>query len=619
MRPILALACALAAALPAAFPAPAQSSSAAAATADALVGLWKAKKRFGPYSGGPLLLERTGSAWTADIAGRRLPVRIDRGELAFELPNGTGAFRGKLERDGFIVGHWVKPGTSVNIGQAASPVRLSRTGAGRWRGTVVPAQDEFTLYLLVRKQPDGSLSAMLRNPERDFGNQQGVERIAVAGSGVRLIGRRGGKERDVATGGFDAENRVLALSFPSRGGSYDFVPDHDEGSDFYPRGKTPGRYLYHPPMGREDGWPVGTLAEANIHRPTMEKLVQAIVERPMDSADALQIHGLLIARHGKLVLEEYFHGEHRDKLHETRSAAKSLTAAVIGAAIHAGAPLELSSPVYRVMNGGDFPPGLEPLKRAMTLEHLLTMSSGYHCDDSDEKAPGGEEIMINQTDEPDYYRFTLRVPMATPPGENSVYCSASPNLALGMLGRATGENPIYSFDRLIARPLNIGRYAWPMDGAGNPYGGGGVAMLPRDFMKLGQLMLDGGRWQGRRIIGADFARRSTSALYNLRNIHYGYLWWREALPYKDRTVIAFRAAGAGGQTVTVVPELGLVVALYGGSYSNANQREIQHLVPRIILPAVREAGDDPNAPVAERDFTSPYGRSTDGSRVGRAD
>ena len=105
--------------------------------------------------------------------------------------------------------------------------------------------------------------------------------------------------------------------------------------------------------------------------------------------------------------------------------------------MHAGVPLKLSSPVYQVMNGGAFPPDLEPQKRAMTLEHLLTMSSGYFCDDTNEEAPGGEEIMINQTDEPDYYRFTLKVPMVTAPGENSVYCSASANLALGMVSWTT--------------------------------------------------------------------------------------------------------------------------------------------------------------------------------------
>jgi CubicO group peptidase (beta-lactamase class C family) len=68
-----------------------------------------------------------------------------------------------------------------------------------------------------------------------------------------------------------------------------------------------------------------------------------------------------------------------------------------------------------------------------------------------------------------------------------------------MLEREGGEPVLDVFDRLVADPMKIGTYAWPLDGAGHPYGGGGVQFLPRDFMKMGQLMLDGGTWQGRRM------------------------------------------------------------------------------------------------------------------------
>ncbi len=103
-------------------------------------------------------------------------------------------------------------------------------------------------------------------------------------------------------------------------------------------------------------------------------------------------------------------------MHDTRSAAKSLTATIVGAVIQAGAPLKLSTPVYEIMNGGVFPKDLDPRKRAMTLEHLLTMSSGYFCDDRNPEAPGNENTMLDQTDEPDYYRYTLKVPMAVGAG-----------------------------------------------------------------------------------------------------------------------------------------------------------------------------------------------------------
>jgi CubicO group peptidase (beta-lactamase class C family) len=297
-----------------------------------------------------------------------------------------------------------------------------------------------------------------------------------------------------------------------------------------------------------------------------------------------------------------------------------VTSTLVGAAIQAGVPLALSSPVYKVMNDGAFPAGLEERKRAMTLEHLLTNSSGYYCDDGDDNAPGNEETMGNQTEEPDYYRYTLNVPMATPPGERSVYCSANPNLALGMVGRAAGESPMYTFDRLIGAPMKITRYGWSLDPAGNPYGGGSTSFVPRDFLKFGQLLLNGGMWQGRRILGKEFAARAGSPLYHLAGIYYGYNWWSEEFPYKNRKVHAFMALGTGDQMITVVPELDLVIGVFGANYASRVQFDVTHnWVPRYILPSVREPGDDKSAPVVDREYTSPYGRSKDGSRVTRPD
>jgi CubicO group peptidase (beta-lactamase class C family) len=368
--------------------------------------------------------------------------------------------------------------------------------------------------------------------------------------------------------------------------------------------------VYEPPLEREDGWSVATVEEVNIDRRGIESFIQRILDAPMDSVDAPQVHGVLIARHGKLVVEEYFHGFDREALHDTRSASKSLSATLVGAALHEGAQLQLSSSVYEVMNGGAFPEGLEPNKRKMTLENLLTMSSGFFCDDGNPAAPGNEDVLLEQREEPDYYRYSLNVPLDRVPGERAVYCSADPNLALGMLARATGEHLMDVFDRLIAGPLQIDRHAWFVSPALQPYGGGGVRMRPRDFMKIGQLMLDGGKWRGHRILDADFVKRASAPLYDLNQIKYGYLWWSIAYPYKDRTVRAYFAGGNGGQGVIVIPELDLIVATFAGNYASRVGLEIQQgYTPRYILPAVRERGDDENAPVVPQEFTLTYGRS----------
>ena len=300
----------------------------------------------------------------------------------------------------------------------------------------------------------------------------------------------------------------------------------------------------------------------------------------------------MIARHGKLVLEEYFHGFSRDMLHNTRSASKSITATLVGAAMQAGAPLKLSSPVYQVMNGGTFPAGLDPQKQAMTLENLLMMSSGIFCDDNNENAPGRENHMWQQTDDPNFARLYLTLPMDRKPGEKSVYCSNDPNLALQMVGRATGESQLRLFDRLIGRPMKINRYAWGLDRAGNPYGGGGMGVMLRDFAKFGQLMLNGGTWQGRRILSRDFVARASSPLTTVGSNtfnKYGYLWWDRDYPYRERKVYAFAALGNGGQNVIVIPDLDLVLASFSGSYATkAYRRFSDELIPEYILPAVLE-------------------------------
>jgi CubicO group peptidase (beta-lactamase class C family) len=593
----------------------APAAQTATGSADQLAGLWKAKRWLDGLESSRVIIQRNAMVYTADMLGRTLAVRRDKGELTFSLPDGQGNFSGTLQAGG-IRGHWFRTASSGR-GGSASPVFLAPDGPNRWTGQVTPGGAEFTLYLLARKRPDGSLGVILGNPERDIGSQAGVERLTREGNVVKLLGKRRGQteEREIASGSYDPENQRITLAFPDRGGSYDFRREGDE-SDFYPRGKTPGRYGYRAPPALDDGWLTGTLEEANIDRAGIERLIQLLLDAPVDSAGTPKIHALLMARHGKLVLEEYFRGENRDRLHQIYSAGKSVSAIIVGAAMQAGAPLTPSSRVYQVMNGGSFPSGLEPGKREMTLEHLLTMSSGYFCDDENDDAPGNESRMHTQTEEPDFYRYTMKVPLATPPGEKAVYCSASADLALGMVGRATGEFQLDIFDRLIAVPLKIRRYTWWVP-AGNPYGAGGNSFLARDFMKFGQLMLNGGMWQGKRILSREFVARASAPLYHLWGWQYGYLWWRLEYPYKNRTIPAFFAGGSGGQVVIVIPELDLVIATFGGNYFSPGGWYVQlNATPQYILPAVREAGDDRNAPVVPRkDFAPRKGPETESGPI----
>lgn len=199
----------------------------------------------------------------------------------------------------------------------------------------------MTHYLPISRGADGRYSTYLRNPERNQGVFLRVNAVELDGNAVRLLGtRRGQKQQEVlAEGRRDADSGTFSI--PIQGTTFDFAPDATASSPFYPRGKSPERYHYSPPVQLDDGWPVSTLAKEGIDQAAIEKFVQKLIDMQQDGVSTSQVHSLLIARHGKLVLEEYFHGYDRDTPHDLRSASKSWTNALIGAAMEAGVPIRL--------------------------------------------------------------------------------------------------------------------------------------------------------------------------------------------------------------------------------------------------------------------------------------
>jgi CubicO group peptidase (beta-lactamase class C family) len=523
-----------------------------------------------------------------------VPVQVSDDEVSFVLAGGQeGEFRGTLDaaRDR-ITGHWIQPARVESGLRFASPVTLIRSGAERWLGDVVPAEDRLTFYLKVYQREDGSIGAFLRNPERNLGwMRYRVTSIEREGDSVRLLASgESGERAPVVEGRYRAEPETLTFHL-DYGGSFDFVRVPPEApSDFYPRGRPGVVYRYAVPPRLDDGWPTASLEEVGISRQHIEAFVQRIIDTPIEAPDAQEDHGILIARDGKLVLEEYFHGENRERPHDTRSASKSVASDLFGAAMHAGFPLGVSLSVYDVMSGGHAD-GMEPRRRALEVEHLLTMSSGFDCDDNDPESPGYEDRMWEQQSHPDFYAWTLALDMVREPGEAAVYCSANPNLVGGFIARATGRYLPALFHELLASPLEIRRYYLPISPTGDYTMTGGARFLPRDFMKLAQLHLDGGTWNGHRVFTEEWSREATTPRYAMPayQLHYGYLWWIVDYPYRGGTVRAYFASGNGGQIAMAVPDLRLALAFYGGNYNAAGgRRATREYVPDFILPSLDE-------------------------------
>ena len=136
-----------------------------------LTGLWRAKRVSAGLAHVPLIVSRSGDGYRADMLGMDLPLKNESGILTFGVTNGEGRFRGRLAKNGDIEGHWFR-------GNAAFPVRLAQVHAGRWDGAVTTSPDELTFFLLLKPEGENTWSAVLRNPERDFGSLYGVTRLA---------------------------------------------------------------------------------------------------------------------------------------------------------------------------------------------------------------------------------------------------------------------------------------------------------------------------------------------------------------------------------------------------------------------------------------------------------
>jgi CubicO group peptidase (beta-lactamase class C family) len=223
------------------------------------------------------------------------------------------------------------------------------------------------------------------------------------------------------------------------------------------------------------------------------------------------------------------------------------------------------------------------------------MTSGFACDDNDDASPGNEDNMQNQSAQPDWYKYTLDLPIAAEPGgKHAVYCSANLNLVGGAVSHAARSWLPAFFEEYLARPLQFHTYHMNLMPTGEAYSGGGLYLRPRDELKLGQLYLSGGVWDGRHVVSKEWVEQSTTAYSAFdqqtdfdASHEYGYGWHINQLTVGNRVFRTYSAGGNGGQIVMVIPELDLVVGFSGGSYGEFNRWYgwgLQ-LVPQYIIPA----------------------------------
>ena len=556
-----------------------------------LAGVWGTEVRFGSPVEGRLMLDGRGPTWRAMIAGYQVGVRTRAGSVEFELPGHAGAFRGHLDRKrNLIEGHWIQPGGLILDPEYASPMELRAIATGIWQGQIVPLEQRMSVYLNIVSASEG-LTATATNPEANFFRRR-LYRVSVKGSIVSL--EANGKRFD---GAYDAQSGVLSIQLASWLPPFQFTRrSGDNAVGFYPR--TPpnvGDWHYQAPLSLGDGWRTSTLRAEGLDETAIGHLVEKILKRnPADTS--LDIQSLLIARHGRLVLEEYFDGFSEDRVHDMRSAGKTFAPVLAGIAKDEGAKLAPDTLIYPLFSQYSSFANWDSGKQKIRLRDLMTMTAGNACDDNEDDSPGNEDRM-QSSPQKDWYKYTLDLPILKEPGgKNAVYCSGDLNLVGGAAAAATNTWLPDLFEKKLARPLQFGRYYLNLMPDGQAYMGGGAYVRPRDQIKVGQVYLDGGVWNGRRVISKQWVENSTSAhsrFADARSLgqkhEYGYGWHIHELRGGGHVYRAFAAEGNGGQFIVVIPELDLVVGMTGGAYGEFSQwyRWELDLVPQFIISAAK--------------------------------
>ena len=313
------------------------------------------------------------------------------------------------------------------------------------------------------------------------------------------------------------------------------------------------------PKVTTDGWKTACLQDADINPAPIADLIGAIA-----SGKYTKIDSIILAREGKLVLEQYFNGYSRDKLHTIRSATKSIGSLLVGISVDRGAIKSVKSPLCNYFNTLRTHP--DPRARAVTIKSLLTMTSGFECDDHQADAFVCERGMKKSKD---WLEYALSLPMAYRPGEHWAYNSASLVL-LNPIIRQTSGLKVHDFaDRYLFGPLGITEYSWKFSPKGRAWLAGSAAMLPRDMAKIGQLCLNRGLWEGQRIVSQAWLTESTAPhVISEYGFPYGYLWWRGGQTIRGRDIQAYWAQGNGGQIILVCPDLNFVAVFTGSNFNS---------------------------------------------------
>lgn len=357
---------------------------------------------------------------------------------------------------------------------------------------------------------------------------------------------------------------------------------------------TAGQRVCAAPASLDDGWQTADPRASGFDADALCSVLKSVAE------SRANIHGIVVEHRGRLVAELYRPGKDRSiwspfardrefgpaDLHDLRSLSKTVVSLLFGIArqrhaIDLGASPLSFYPSYRHLQS--------PERDRITLEHLLTMSSGLEWRESVTSygTLANDETRLYWDWAP--YRYVLSRPIVAGAGTRFNYSGGGTAVLADIMVRTT-RTPLEDFARAaLFEPLGIHKWEWVADLYGRPLAFAGLRMRPRDLAKIGRMVLASGHWQGRQIVPVDWVTDSLRPhIATGDGLHYGYQWWIGTVGWKGKTLTWCAGFGNGGQRLFVVPELDLTVVITAGAYDAPQIRRTVADVFRGIVAALRE-------------------------------
>lgn len=334
------------------------------------------------------------------------------------------------------------------------------------------------------------------------------------------------------------------------------------------------------------------------HATAQERPLEARLQIAFDKGQLSGLHSFLLIHDGEILAERHFAGIDRrwggtwstrkngaGTLHGLRSVTKSIIGLLYGIALAEGKVPDIDKNL--IMQFPEYADlARDPKRKAILVDHALSMRMGTEWNEElSYLDPKNSARAMEYTKDP--VRFALDRPIVREPGKQTTYNSGAVAVIAKLIERGSGL-PIDKYAALrLFNPLGIEAFEWARRADGTVVAYSGLRLNIHDLAKVGELVIQNGKFRGRQILPAQWIAASTRP----RSVHkngtnYGYLWW--LIPERWRGLPELIAGlGNGGQVLAIHPKRKFIAVMFAGNYNDADYGKLPlKVMTEFVVPAI---------------------------------